>query len=172
MKLTETQNLHVSGIMRECGKQNLSLPSQVAYVLATVEHETNGTFLPVRESYWVKNPDEYNKTHHPDYYPFYGRGYVQLTWKENYVFYGKILNIDLVSYPDLAMQAEVARFILVHGFKHGRFTGKKLEDYVSKSRKFYINARRCINGRDQAEKIAKLAQKWEEYLQNAVLLGN
>jgi hypothetical protein len=39
----------VEAIRVECEKQGLSLPAQIAYVLATVERETGGTFQPITE---------------------------------------------------------------------------------------------------------------------------
>lgn len=146
----------VAAIEDECIRQGLTLPAQIAYVLATVEHETAGTFKPVREAYWL--PEIFRKRMR--YYPFYGRGYVQLTWWYNYRFYGDLLGIDLVGNPDLALDPHIACFILVHGFRTGAFTGKRLTDYINPPHKVdWIGARRCINGRDQAKKIAGIAQR-------------
>lgn len=150
----------VTEIRAECAKQGIGQTAQVAYVLATVEHETAGTFRPVREAYWLKDPDAYLKKAHPDYYPFYGRGYVQLTWKANYANYGALLGIDLVGNPDLALDPAIARFVLVHGFKTGAFTGKSISDYVNGGNVDFVNARRCINGIDKAHEIASIAHKW------------
>jgi predicted chitinase len=147
-------------ILAECDRQDLPLLTQKAYVLATVEHETAGKFQPVVESFWVDDPVKYNRKHHPEYFPWYGRGYIQLTWERNYRKYAELLHIDLVGQPDLALEPAVARFILVHGFKHGTFTGHKLEDYVRKHRTWFKNARRCVNGTDKASHIAGVADRW------------
>ncbi len=97
------------------------------------------------------------------YYPYYGRGYVQLTWEDNYKKYEDILGIDLVDQPDLALDPKTALFILVHGFKTGAFTGKKITDFINEEEEpdFY-NARKCINGLDHAQDIADIAS--EKYL--------
>jgi predicted chitinase len=145
----------VAAIEAECIRQGLTLPAQIAYVLATVEHETNGTFKPVREAYWM--PEWYRKRFR--YYPYYGRGYVQLTWEYNYRWYADLLGIDLVGNPDLAMQPEIACFILVHGFRTGKFTGKKITDYINATKNDMVGARRCINGKDKAQKIAGIADR-------------
>lgn len=150
----------VTDILKECQQQGIALKTQQAYVLATAQHETNGTFLPVVESYWLKDPDAYNRKHHANYYPYYGRGYVQLTWKRNYELYGELLGIDLVNHPELALKPDVAKFVLVDGFKHGRFTGKKLEQYINAKTTDFVNARRCINGIDRAKHIADIAADW------------
>ena len=94
------------------------------------------------------------------------RGYVQITWRENYAKYSKVLSekfgyeINLVNSPDLALEPEYAIIILLDGFKYGRFTGKKIADYINDSKVDFKNARRCINGLDKATHIAKLAKKY------------
>lgn len=148
----------VKAIIWECRNHELGLKSQIAYVLATVEHETAGTFKPVKEAYWL---DENWRKNNLRYYPYYGRGFVQLTWRENYQKYSKILGVDLVKNPDILLEPNVSLFILVHGFRHGTFTGAKIADYLNYSRKDYVNARRCINGTDKAREIANIAKKWE-----------
>jgi predicted chitinase len=148
----------VKAIIEECKKQGLTLKTQISYVLATVEHETNRTFKPVKEAYWLT---EDWRRKNLRYFPYYGMGYSQLTWKENYAKYGKLLNIDLVGNPELALNPKYALFILVHGCKTGTFTGKKIEDYINKSKTDYRNARRVINGLDKADHIAALARNWE-----------
>jgi predicted chitinase len=144
----------VAAIEAECIRQGIGLKTQIAYVLATVEHETNGTFKPVREAYWMP---EWFRKRRLRYYPYYGRGYVQLTWDYNYRRYGEILGIPLVSQPDRAMEPAIACFILVHGFKHGIFTGRKITDYIRQGKTDFVGARRCINGKDKAVKIAGIA---------------
>jgi len=150
----------IAAIKNECEIQGLSLKAQVAYVLATADHETNHTFKPVTEAYWLNDPDAYLRKHHPDYYPYYGRGFVQLTWDYNYAKYGKLLGKDLVAHPDLALDPEVATFVIVHGFKTGGFTGKKITDYINAHETDFVNARRCINGLDRAKDIAEIAKQY------------
>lgn len=145
--------------------KNLGLPlkTQWAYMMATIEWETAHTFEPVREAYWLS---EAWRQKNLRYYPYYGRGYVQLTWKSNYQAYKAITGLDLVTNPDLAMQPETALFILVHGFKNGTFTGgrHKLEDHVNSSKTDYFNARKCINLLDKAPEIKEIAEEWEAKL--------
>ena len=154
---------NVQAIKDECKKQKLLLPTQVAYVLATVQHETGDTFEPVREAFWVKNAEAWREAN-LRYYPYYGRGFVQLTWKTNYQKYSDILKVDLVSNPDAALDPVTAAFILVHGFIHGVFTGNKISDYINATRTDYRAARRCINGVDRADLIAGYARAWQSQL--------
>ncbi|WP_202945288.1 peptidoglycan-binding protein [Hahella chejuensis] len=144
-------------ICGECRKQGIGLPQQIAYVLATVQWETAQTFEPVKEAFWLS--EEWRK-HNLRYYPYYGRGYVQLTWENNYRKYQQLLGAPLVQDPDLAMQPEIALFVLTHGFMTGAFTGHKISDYINENKKDFINARRCINGRDRAHEIAEIARAY------------
>jgi len=151
-----------AAIKNECASQGIGLKAQIAYVLATVEHETANKFEPVTEAFWLNDPDAYLKKHHADYYPYYGRGYVQLTWESNYKKYSNLVGKDLVANPKLALDPEIALFVLVHGFKTGAFTNgqHKLADHVNANKTDFLNARRCINGTDKNEHIAAIANKY------------
>jgi len=148
----------IQALLESCVTLGLSLRAQKAYVLATVEHETNNTFMPVKEAYWFS---EHWRRNNLRYYPYYGRGFVQLTWRANYLKYENILKLPLVSDPELALRADVSVFICVHGMAQGTFTGKRLADYVDENRTDYYNARRVVNWIDKAQHIANLAAKWE-----------
>lgn len=144
------------------GDQDITDSRWVAYMLATVKHETAGTFQPIREigrgkgrSYGI--PDPITKQ------VYYGRGYVQLTWKRNYQKYAEITGEDLLNDPDLAMMPSVAYQIMSHGMRTGGFTGKRFSDYLSLGAD-YVNARRIINGLDKAQLIAAYARKFETVL--------
>lgn len=158
----------IAAIKAECRRQDIGLNTQIAYVLATTEWETAQTFQPVRESYWWDNKYGFERAEDMRrqnrvigrYFPYYGRGYVQITWKTNYEKYSNILGIDLVNNPDLAMRPEYALFILVHGFKTGAFTGRKITDYINESKTDFINIRRCINGTDKAAEIKAIAERF------------
>lgn len=147
-----------------------------AYILATVYHETGGTMKPVRErggpKYFFKmydpgspDPDRAKQAKRMGALPgdgviYYGRGYVQITWRLNYRKFGKHLRIDLENNPDLALEPDNAHRILIDGMTLGMFTGKKLSDYLNDTKCDWVNARRIVNGLDCAEKIAFLAQEY------------
>lgn len=157
-----TRSGTITAICDECDRQGLTLTTQKAYVLATVEHETGGTFKPVTEAFFLKNPLKYlNKLR---YAPYWGRGFVQLTWKSNYQKYSELVGVDLVRDPDKAADPAIATFILVHGFRTGAFTGKRLTDYIRRDKYDPVGARRCINGTDKAQRIATLCDEWVKYL--------
>jgi len=145
----------IDKIIKECYAQDIKKPEQIQYVLATVQHETNDTFKPVKEAYWLS---EGWRRRNLRYYPYYGRGFVQITWESNYEKFSKLLGVDLVKDPDLALEMDNAIFILVYGMKHGILTGKKLDDYFGDKGSNFVNARKIINGKDKAKHIALLAQ--------------
>lgn len=147
-------------IINTCKQYGL-LRNEAAYVLATTEWETNRTFEPVKEAYWLSENWRKNNLR---YYPWYGRGFVQLTWEENYRKAGTKIGVDLTKNPDAAMEPNNAAKILILGMKEGWFTGKKLSDYITIKSSDYTNARRIVNGVDKAKEIAALAVKYEKEL--------
>ena len=150
----------VAKIIEAAKAQGLEMVEQWAYILATVEWETNRTFKPVIEAYWMGDWFRGGL----EYYPYYGRGYVQLTWKENYEKFERILGLPLVKNPDLALKESVALRILVEGMKLGKFTGKGLERYINAQKVDYTNARKVVNGIDKARSIKAIAIWWEKKL--------
>lgn len=139
------------------------LRNQCAYVLATTQWETNHTFEPVREAYYVKNAEAWRKKN-LRYYPWYARGFIGLTWEYNYKKAGDKIGVNLIANPDLAMEPNNAAKIAVIGMKEGWFTGKKLSDYITLKTSNFTEARRIINGTDKADEIAELAKKYDAEL--------
>ena len=151
---------HTQAILKACRKYGL-LRNQAAYVLATAYWETGRTMLPVKEAYWLS---ENWRRKNLRYYPWYGRGYVQLTWETNYRKAGRKLGVDMVKNKDLALDPDIAAEVLVLGSKEGWFTGKKLKDYITLRRSNFTQARRIINGMDKASTIAGIARKYNKAL--------
>lgn len=151
----------VEAIIQEAHRQNISSQAQIAYIIATVQHETAESFQPVKESYYLGEPAGENHRQTLRYYPYYGRGYVQLTWDYNYRKYSDVLGLDLVNEPDLVMRPDLSLFILVDGMKRGIFTGVKLDDYISNNHVDFWSARKIINGLDQADQIQSYAMNWQ-----------
>lgn len=136
---------------------------QVAYMLATVKHETAHTYLPIEE-YGKGRGYAYGKKVAGKVY--FGRGYVQLTWRDNYLKLGEKLGLGtkLADDPELALKPDVAFRIMVVGMREGLFTTKALGDYIGGGKADYVNARRVINGLDKANTIAGYAKKFEKAL--------
>jgi hypothetical protein len=140
----------------------------LAYPLATTFLETNRTMQAVREAYWLS---ENWRKKNLRYYPFYGRGLVQLTWEENYRKMGKIFKVDLVGNPDLALDPDLAVKIMFEGMTKGEshigdFTNLSLEDFFSDTKNDALHARRIINAMDRADEVAGWHTQFLEALTN------
>jgi putative chitinase len=161
--------LQVDGLntLLNAGKVLPNLES-LAYLLATAFHETARTMQPIAEYGKGANFD-YGKmldmgngpgrrtpyTAPPHFY--YGRGYVQLTWRTNYEKMSRYIGVDILGNPELAMMAEHACAIAIYGMTKGTFTGRKLSDYFPNKDGVMnpVGARYIINGQDKAKTIAE-----------------
>ena len=168
----EVNAINVFIDMVEQSWNKLSL-KQWAYVFATTFHETAHTFLPVKEAYWMS--EDWRKKN-LRYWPYFGRGFCQCTWLDNYKYYSKILNVDLVKNPDLALNPKYAFEIMIHGFINGTFSKRKvngkyvpnkISDFINSEKTDYVNARKCINLLDKAKLIANYANTFEKILQKS-----
>jgi glycosyl hydrolase family 19 (putative chitinase) len=130
----------------------------ITYVLATAWHEAR--FQVLREVGKGKGR-RYGAADPATGHVYYGRGFVQLTWKHNYDKMGRKLGHDLVHNPDIALQPAVAAGVLVSGMLDGDFTGKALSHYIAGPMCDYVTARRIVNGNDRAALIAGYARKIE-----------
>lgn len=142
-----------------------------ANITATAFWETGRTMQPVKEAYWLS--EDWRKKN-LRYFPYYGRGYVQLTWDYNYKKASDYFGVDFVKNPDLVMKPEYALPILVVGMNEGWFTGKKLSDYIDdideddkEDLREFINARRIVNGTDKQVEIGNLSLVFEKGLKAA-----
>ena len=158
-------------IIKELKARGVPLP-EAAYVLATAYHETAKTMQPVREG--LRASDAWRKKN-LRYYPWYGRGHVQLTWEENYRKADQKLGLGgaLVANPDLALDPEISAQVLVLGSVQGWFAGDKkgrhtlARHITTGTRAEYRQARRIINIMDKADLIAGHALLYKEALQKA-----
>jgi hypothetical protein len=141
-----------------------------AYMFATVERECANTWQPIREfgrgsGHPYGNPvnvrDAAGVIHSNTYY---GRGYVQLTWKDNYQKLSLELGLgdELLINPDDALDPDIAYQILSFGMRNGSFSaGQTLSRHININRCDYKNARRIVNGTDHADEMAASAGRFE-----------
>lgn len=174
-KILPKQFEGIEVILNEWEKKGYTDHRWLSYMLATTFHETDKTMQPIEE-YGKGSGRKYGKKikmsgvaySEPDKI-YYGRGFVQLTWFENYENMGRLLGIKLLEYPELALQLDIATEILFEGMTKGHssfgdFTGKSLEMYFNDKTDNPIKARRIINGNDCAELIASYHHKFLEAL--------
>jgi predicted chitinase len=150
----------------------------LAYMLATVHHETGRTMQPVRETFAKSDAraialldSAFDNGRLPSVsVPYWrrdaegrswlGRGLVQLTHRVNYEKMALATGIDLVSRPERAMEIAVAVDILFIGMQTGAFAGRRLGQYFSARKEDWTGARRIINGRDRAERVAGYGRQY------------
>ncbi|TCQ12318.1 hypothetical protein C8J34_101959 [Rhizobium sp. PP-F2F-G36] len=159
----------------------------LAYMLATVHHETGRKMQPVRETMAASDAQAIARldkafaagqlpTVRTPYWRrdaegkcWLGRGLVQLTHRRNYERLSGLVGIDLVADPARAMDGATAVEILFIGMETGAFTGVSLADVFSAGRTDWVGARRIINGRDRAVDIAAQARAYHAALSAAGL---
>lgn len=157
-KLTISQVKGILTILNEWEARRLSNLSWLAYMLATTFHETARAMQAIEE-FGKGEGRAYSKLDYTTGERYYGRGFVQLTWKRNYEEMGKLLGVDLVNNPDLALRTDIATKILFEGMIRGMFTGRKLSDYFG-AKNDWVNARKIINGLDKAPLISGYGEKF------------
>ena len=130
----------------------------LSYMLSTVYHETAQRMWPVTEY------GDQAYLQGKEYYPYIGRGFVQLTWEENYDHASKALALiddrDLVAHPEMALDSLIATRILFRGMAEGWFTDRKLGQYFNDEKDDPINARQIINANDDDTLIASYHEKF------------
>lgn len=166
-RLTEGQVKGLSAILDEWESKHAQQDDRwLAYMLATTHHETDRKMMPIEE-YGKGKGRPYGGRVRMDRKPytdttalFYGRGFVQLTWYENYQKAGRLLGLDLLHQPALCLELKAATQILFAGMMEGWFTGRKLSQYFNGQKEDWVNARRIINGLDKANLIASYALRY------------
>ncbi|CZT36120.1 hypothetical protein [Rhizobium sp. 9140] len=166
----------------------------LAYMLATAFHETGRAMQPVVENLnysaaglratfpkyftaaqansYARKPEKIANRAYAnrigngseasgDGWRYRGRGLVQITGRDNYRTYG------IEGAPDTALEPKTAVRIMFDGMVHGRFTGKKLSDYLNSKSADWVGARRIINGNDKAEDIARQAYAFHDAILDA-----
>lgn len=144
--------------------------TQIA-MAATVAIETAHTFRPVREAFWMS--EEWRRVNLARYYPFYGRGYIQVTWRENYAEYGpKIAKLwgaggwesdfDLVGNPDNALNPDISAAISALYFRDHGGDGLALIPKAANLRD-WREVRRLVQGADAGlDDLVRIATSLEE----------
>ncbi|MFD1731111.1 hypothetical protein ACFSC4_08565 [Deinococcus malanensis] len=199
---------NVTMIVEECLKSGVTDRAQIAYIIVTAAHES-AMGANMRERLWGSNvtaaqerryfdnaygPSGANPTRarkhgnvkEGDGYKYRGRGFVQLTWADNYANWTQKLGQqgyringqtpDLVNNPDLVAQnPQIAAAILVQGMREGSFRPAKgpLSQYVGHGRTNFIGARNTVNGdvNTNGIKMGRAAQALFNALQNTKLVS-
>lgn len=126
----------------------------LAYCLATTFHETSQKMWPIEE-YGKGSGQSYGKPDPTTGQTYYGRGYVQLTWRDNY----RRADVELELSGDTscewhasnALDPTIAGEIMFQGMEEGWFRkdssgAQTLARYFSDTRDDPYGAREIING--------------------------
>jgi putative chitinase len=171
-RLTQSQVDGIDAILDEWDAEGLTDTRWLAYMLATVFHETAQHMQPITEFGGVHYFDKYDTGSlaarlgntpeaDGDGYKYRGRGLVQITGHANYQKFG------LADDPDKALDPKTATKIMFIGMRDGMFTGLKLSSYFRGNLADWVNARRIINGLDKANLIADYAKKFAAAIDGA-----
>jgi len=127
----------------------------LAYMLATTYHECSAKMWPIEEI-GKGEGQPYGKIDPETGQAYYGRGYVQLTWRENYKRATTELGLkgdaDLEWHPEMALDPQIAADVMFLGMREGWF--RKSSDGRPQTLYRYFNnttddpfeAREIING--------------------------
>ena len=166
-RMTADQVNGIGAILDEWERRKLTDLRWLAYMLATVYHECAKKMVPITEygghQYLVKKA----------YYPWYGRGFVQLTWDYNYQKFSALLKAagfkkwNLMANPDFALDLAVASFIMFEGMIRGLFRkNQKLSDFFSATKNSPVMARGIINGIPKGQTLPDKAVEIATYYQS------
>lgn len=164
--------------------------AEIAYNLATAGHETTYWYQPIREGatrYGPNFTDEQARAAicaamnkgiiRVDYVTaingrsYYGRGLTQITWLDNYKKFEKLTGKPLVANPDLALEWDMALYIMYEGINKGHFRKHKFSDFVKPGSRVVVEAfipcRNIINGdgKKYGRSIAEAAMNWYKTLE-------
>ncbi|MGD9587063.1 MAG: peptidoglycan-binding protein, partial [Brachymonas sp.] len=109
------ENLHysASGLFKTFpGRNGIDSPEEAQRIVHGGAEEIANT---IYGGEWGKK--NLGNIHHGDGWRYHGRGYIQLTGRDNYARIGRELKLDLVNHPELAADREIAAKIAIHYWK-------------------------------------------------------
>lgn len=160
------------------------LPAQdlrhLAYALATTKHETANEMLPIEE-YGYGKGHSYGEVDPETEQTYYGRGFVQLTWRDNYAHATNELELagenNLEWHADRALDPKIAAAVMFVGMIDGWFRPpNKLGLYFNDTADDAYGAREIINGDkhiipswSEGISVGKLIAGYHQHFLNALI---
>lgn len=168
--LTESLNYSVSALKSKFGRARISLADAEKYGRSG-GRKANEEEIGNRIYGGDFGKDQLGNVEPGDGFRFRGRGLAQLTGRRNYTRAGSLAGVNLVRFPERAVELRMSVIIMFDAMLSGWFTGKKLSDYLDGSTPDFVNARRTINGTDRAADIAAFAVKFLDALKASTVAG-
>ncbi len=132
-------------IREACAEHGINDRESIVAVLATIGTEV-ASFCPIDEiggtNYFTRMYEgrrDLGNIQVGDGPRFHGRGFIQLTGRNNYRAYGQKLGVDLETNPELALSPEVASRVVARYFKDRRIA-------TDARRRDWKTVRRKVNG--------------------------
>jgi putative chitinase len=154
-RISQSQVEGLEAILNAASGMGVRNVNVISYMIATAWHESR--LVPVREGFSNTDAEARQVVRHRKYgkvvngHVYYGRGFVQLTWYDNYKKWG------IENNPDKALKPEFAAKVLVNGMLNGTYnkagTGPGIEYYLDREKPDWKNARRTVNILDRWELI-------------------
>lgn len=184
--LSQTTVKNIEGILEAFLTHGDGKAGTLAYALATVRGEVGINMAPVREGFAKtdagarravnnlarkRGPSSavarYARPTGPYGHVYYGRGYPQLTWMDNYRASSADAGVDLVKNPDAMLDPVISARVLIRGLMDGRWNGarKGIQHYLQ--RNDLKNARRTVNVTDKWQMFAGFYKDFLEAIEKA-----
>lgn len=185
----------INGILRAFDDVGDGRVKTLAYALATARHETGGLMVPIKETVMPWHKDKFpsdatvirrldrwaektGRTRNIYWRPdpktgraYFGRGHVQLTWKENYSRSSADAGVDLVTNPDAMLDPVISARVLILGLIDGRWNGfgQGLAYYLPDDGEDDLRgARRTVNLTDKWDVVAGYYQQFMRAIEPAM----
>ena len=144
-----------------CG---INEPAAQIAMMGTIAIETFNTFRPVREAFFLGEPAAENHRRTQFYYPYYGRGYIQLTHEGNYRRYGPRIaelwgagghepDFNLVGEPDRALDPDISAAVSALYFRDHGGNGDALIVQAARARDWREVRRLVQGGSDKLDEL-------------------
>lgn len=167
-RLSSEQVKGMNDILDAWGDADLVDRRWLAYALASFFRETGGRMVPVRETFADSTAQAIArldaafkagtlKVSKPYWRAgWFGRGRVQVTHEENYLYAETKTGLPLSKNPDLLLDSKTDLAVSLPGTIEGWWTrGKhKMSDYFNATVDDPVGARAIVNGKDKAKLIA------------------
>lgn len=184
-RLTKSQVSGMETLLDAWSREGTDDDRHLAYVLATVFHETGGRMVPVRETFATSDAQAIRRLDaamaagrlpqvRSPYWRagWFGRGPVQVTHETNYRKVGQALGVDLIANPGLLLDPVVGARSVVVGMVRGLFVPRQtLAKHFSETTDDPEGARRIVNGTDKASLIAGYHRAFLDSIKAARVAG-